>query len=159
ERARPSYSLLRKRIFALPLAAIRSGVSMLRFFATIAHHLRDRHRLRPLLHAVGPRRAATTRRFRCRHASLDRRLHLEEGAHLDLAHALRQKAKLNSELIERRRIVGKTSRFEDKAVAVFQHGQRLVQCVPPRLLLFALRQGGLLAGTLIDQPVLPLAGI
>src|SRR5256885_1260326 len=56
--------------------------------------------------------------FHRRDLVLHRLLHLLEGAHLDLAHALAGHAELLGQLLERDRIVGQPTRLEDAALAV-----------------------------------------
>jgi hypothetical protein len=51
-------------------------------------------------------------------AGLHRLLHLLEGAHLDLAHALARDAELARQVLERDRVVGQPARLEDAALAL-----------------------------------------
>src|SRR5712692_7984280 len=90
---------------------------------------------------------------------LHRLLHLLEGAHLDLAHALARDAELVGELLERDRVVDQPARLEDATLALIEHGERLAERLAAVVGLLVLGEPGLLAGALVDQPVLPFAGI
>src|SRR5262245_24833808 len=60
-------------------------------------------------------------------AVLHRALHLLEGAHLDLPHALARDAELGGQILERDRIVGKPARLEDAPLAVVEHRERFAE--------------------------------
>src|ERR1039457_2095550 len=51
---------------------------------------------------------------------LHRLLHLLEGAHLDLAHALARDAEFGCQILERDRIVRETARLEDAPLALLE---------------------------------------
>src|SRR6516225_395023 len=105
------------------------------------------------------RRRDVRRDFHRGDAVLHRLLHLLEGAHLDLAHALARDAELVGELLERDRLVNEAARLEDAALALVEHGQGLAQSLAAVVGLLALGEPRLLACALVDQPVLPLARI
>jgi hypothetical protein len=92
-------------------------------------------------------------------AVLHRLLHLLEGAHVDLAHALARDAELLGELRERDRVLGKPARLEDAPLAVVELGERLRQRLAAVVKLFAFDQRGFLIGGLVGERILPLAGI
>src|SRR5674476_805131 len=58
---------------------------------------------------------------------LHRLLHLLEGAHLDLAHALARDAEFGCQILERDRIVRETARLEDAPLALVEHVERADQ--------------------------------
>ena len=60
-------------------------------------------------------------------AVLHRLLHLVEGAHLDLAHALARDAKLGGEVLERDRVIDQPPRLEDAPLALVEHVERIGQ--------------------------------
>src|SRR5262245_66411419 len=91
-----------------------------------------------------------------RHAILDGLLHLFEGAHFHLAHALARHAELGCKLLERDRIVRQSSRLEYAPLALIQHVEGGDQGLVPVIALLALGQNALLARSLIDKPILPL---
>src|ERR1035438_6345036 len=72
-----------------------------------------------LMHRLGPRALHRG------NAVLHRLLHLLEGAHVDLAHALARDAELLGEFRERDRVLGKPARLEDAPLAVVELGERL----------------------------------
>src|SRR5207245_5445411 len=84
-----------------------------------------------------------------------RLLHLLEGAHLDLAHALARDAELVGEFFQRDRVVGKAARLEDAPLALVEHGERLAECLAAIARLFAFDQPGFLTRAVVEQPVLP----
>src|ERR1700730_8019664 len=86
-------------------------------------------------------------------------LHLLEGAHLDLAHALARDAELHRQILERHRIIGELACFEDAPLALAEHGERLAKRLLAILQLLALGESRFLVGDLVDEPVLPFAGI
>src|SRR5712691_4602816 len=98
-------------------------------------------------------------RFYRRDAALHRPLHLLEGAHLDLAHALARDAEFGGQILERDRIVGEPPRLEDAPLPLIEHRERLAERLPAVIGFLALRQPALLVGRVVDQPVLPFAGI
>src|SRR3979409_2012431 len=52
-------------------------------------------------------------------------LHLREGAHLDLAHALARDTEFLGQLHERDLFLGEPTRFEDAPLALVEHGERI----------------------------------
>src|SRR5258708_21736506 len=56
-------------------------------------------------------------------------LHLLEGAHLDLAHALARDAEFLGQLHERDLLLGEPTRFEDAPLALVEHGEHIGQRV------------------------------
>src|ERR1039457_3633572 len=58
---------------------------------------------------------------------LHRLLHLLEGAHLDLAHALARDAEFGCQILERDRIVRQAARLEDAPLALVEHVERADQ--------------------------------
>src|SRR5262252_8823154 len=92
-------------------------------------------------------------------AVLHRLLHLLEGAHLDLAHALARHAELGRQILERDRVVGKPARLEDAPLAFVEHRERFTERLPAVVRFLVLDEPRLLIGDLVDEPVLPFAGI
>jgi hypothetical protein len=90
---------------------------------------------------------------------LDRYLHFLEGEHLDLAHPLARDAEFVREHSKRDRVFGQAPRFEDPALANVKSRQGLDQRLAPIFQLFVLDPDALLARRVIDQPILPFAGI
>src|SRR5260370_4663052 len=64
-------------------------------------------------------------------------LHLLEGAHLDLAHALARDAELHREILERHRIIFELACLEDAPLALAEHGERLPNPLPAVLYILA----------------------
>src|SRR6478752_8015863 len=93
------------------------------------------------------------------HAALHRFLHLFERAHFDLSYALARDTELSRKLLERDRIVGQTSRFEDAPLALVENVQSGDQRLVPIVALFALGKNAFLAWCVIDEPILPLAAL
>src|ERR1700730_19471742 len=58
---------------------------------------------------------------------LHRVLHLLEGAHLDLAHALPAEAEFLRQLRKRDLFLGEPARLEDAPLALVEHGERIGQ--------------------------------
>src|SRR5258707_8902258 len=108
---------------------------------------------RKLLHRQG------RRSFDRGDAVLHRLLHLLERAHGDLAHALSRDAELVGEFRERDRVFGEPTRFEDAPLAIVEHGERRGERLAAVVELVARGERSLLAGTLVNQPVQPFAGI
>ena len=81
------------------------------------------------------------------------------GEHLDLAHPLARDAEFVREHSKRDRVFGQAPRFEDPALANVKSRQRLDQRLAPIFQLFVLDPDALLARRVIDQPILPFAGI
>ena len=79
--------------------------------------------------------------------------------HLDLAHALAAHAEFPGEFVERDRVLGEPARFEDAPLAIVEHGDRRGERDAAVNELLARDEPRLLVGTLVDQPVLPLAEI
>src|ERR1700730_9505068 len=92
-------------------------------------------------------------------AVLHRFLHLLQRAHVDLAHALARDAKLVREFRERDWVLGEPTRFEDAPLAIVEHGERRGERLAAVAELVARGKRSLLAGPLVNQPVLPLARI
>src|SRR5215468_1903165 len=92
-------------------------------------------------------------------AVLHRLLHLLEGTHAYLVHALARYAELVRELIERDRLFGESARLEDAPLPVVERGDRQGEGLTAAVELLACGECRLLVGTLVNQPVLPLAGI
>ena len=99
------------------------------------------------------------RSFHRRDAVLHRLLHLLEGTHAYLAHALARDAELLSEFRERDRVLGEPARLEDAPLAVVQHRERRSERLAAVVELLALCERRLLVRAFVDEPVLPLAGI
>src|SRR6266403_5858406 len=99
------------------------------------------------------------RSFHHSDAVLHRLLHLLEGTHAYLAHALARDAELVGELLERDRFFGEPARLEDAPLPVVEHGERRDEGLAAAAELLACGECRLLVSMLVDQPVLPLAGI
>src|SRR6516164_11652033 len=102
-------------------------------------------------------RSFKRRRFLSGDRALDRRLHLLEGADLDLAHALPRYAELGREIFQRHRLVGEPPRLEDAAFSRVEHLDCTAQCLAAMIELLAIGHQRFLARRGIDQPVLPFA--
>src|SRR5262245_23734899 len=92
-----------------------------------------------------------------RHAILDGLLHLFEGAHLNLAHALARHTELGCKLLKGDRIVGQSPGLEDAPLALIEDIERGDQRLVPIVALLALGENALLARCLIEKPILPFA--
>src|SRR5215831_13048064 len=88
-----------------------------------------------------------------------RPLHLREGTHAYLAHALARDAELVRKLAERDRFFGEPTRLEDASLPVVERGERRGERLAAVLELLARGECRLLVGMLVDQSVLPFAGI
>src|SRR5215831_4429657 len=88
-----------------------------------------------------------------------RPLHLLEGTHAYLAHALARDAELVGKLAERDRFFGEPTRLEDASLQGVGGGDRRGERLAAVLELLARGECRLLVGMLVDQPVLPFAGI
>ena len=88
----------------------------------------------------------------CGNSTLDRLLHLLEGARLNLPHPLARDAEFVGEHSKRDRVFGQAPRFEDPALANVEFRQGLDQRLAPIFQLFVLDQDALLARRVIDQP-------
>src|SRR6516164_3996218 len=99
------------------------------------------------------------RMMRPRQRALHRLLHLLEGTRFDLSHPLPRDTGLGGQLLQRLWWVGEPACFEDATLAVAEDGERLIQRLPALICLLALCEMRLLVRPLVDQPVLPLAGI
>src|SRR5262245_10393555 len=97
------------------------------------------------------------RLLQLRHAILDGLLHLFEGAHFNLAHALARHTELGCKLLEGDRVVSQSSGLEYAPLALLEHVERGDQGLVPIIALLALGENALLARRLIDKPILPLA--
>jgi hypothetical protein len=91
-------------------------------------------------------------------AVLHRLLHLLEGRHAYLPHALARDAELVGELLERDRFFGEPARLEDAPLPVVEPGECRGEGLAAAAELLACGECRLLVGILVDQPVLPLAG-
>src|SRR5215510_8245017 len=92
-------------------------------------------------------------------AVLHRLLHLLEGTHSYLAHALARDAELVGKLLERDRLFGEPARLEDAPLSVVERRECLTERLPAVVRFLALRHPRLLVGDVVDEPVLPLAGM
>src|SRR5262249_54985029 len=92
-------------------------------------------------------------------AVLHRLLHLLEGTHAYLAHALARDADLVGELLGRDGFFGEPTRLEDAPLTVVGRGARRGEGLTAAVELLACGECRLLVGMLVNQPVLPLAGI
>src|SRR5215211_6539417 len=91
---------------------------------------------------------------------LHRSLHLLEGAHLDLPHALARDAELGGQVLERARVLREATPLEDAPLAPAEYGERFGKRLLAVLGLLALSDARFLVGrAFVDEPVLPLAGI
>jgi hypothetical protein len=88
-----------------------------------------------------------------------RPLHLLEGAHLDLAHALARDAELRRQVLKRDRIIRQAARLEDAPLPVVEHAEGFAQGLAAVVRFLALGEPRLLVGDFVDQPVLPFPGI
>src|SRR5258705_10993971 len=86
-------------------------------------------------------------------------LHLLEGAHLDLAHALARDAEFLGQLHERDLFLGEPTRLEDAPLALVEHGERIGQLLAAVIELLARGERRLLVRGFVTQRVLSLAGI
>src|SRR5438876_3473877 len=93
-----------------------------------------------------------------RGAVLDCLLHLLEGAHLDLAHALARDAEFLGQFHERNLFLGEPTRFEDAPLALVEHGERIRQRLAAVIELLARGERRLLVRGFVYPPVLPLPG-
>src|ERR1700730_8463809 len=84
-------------------------------------------------------------------------LHLLEGAHLDLAHALARDTEFLGQLHERDLFLGEPARLEDAPLALVEHGERIGQRLAAIIELLARGEHRLLVRGFVHQPVLPLA--
>ena len=90
---------------------------------------------------------------------LDCLSHLFEDKHLDLPHPLARDAEFVGEHSKRDWVFGQAPRFEDPALANVEFRQGLDQRLAPIFQLFVLDQDALLAPRVINQSILPFAGI
>src|SRR5712671_7512121 len=90
---------------------------------------------------------------------LHRLLNLLESAHFDLSHPLARDAELVGEFFQRDGIVRQPARLEDAPLALIEHGERLAERLMAIVRFLAFDQPRLLAGAVIDQPILPLARV
>src|SRR5438034_4481777 len=90
-------------------------------------------------------------------AVLHRLLHLLEGTHAYLAHALARDAERVGELLERDRFFGEPARLEDAPLPVVERRERRGEGLAAAAELLACGECRLLVGMLVDQPVVPLA--
>src|SRR5258708_9976526 len=102
-------------------------------------------------------RRQSRRSFHHSDAVLHRLLHLFEGTHAYLAHALARDAELIGELPERDRFFGEPARLEDAPLPVVEPGECRGEGLAAAAELLACGEGRLLGGILVDQTVLPLA--
>src|SRR5258707_4187216 len=92
------------------------------------------------------------RSFHHSDAVLHRLLHLLEGTHAYLAHALARDAELVREFLERDRFFGEPARREDAPLPVVEHGERRGEGLAAAAELVACGECRLLVGMLVDQP-------
>src|SRR6516164_2688930 len=111
---------------------------------------------RERLEAIAP---AQVLEFHHGDAVLHRLLHLLERTHAYLAHALARDAELVGKLVERDRFFGEPTRLEYAPLPVVERGERRGKRLVAVLELLARGECRLLVGLLVDQPVLPFAGI
>src|SRR5258708_38383430 len=97
-------------------------------------------------------RRQSRRSFHHSDAVLHRLLHLFEGTHAYLAHALARDAELIGELLERDRFFGEPARLEDAPLPLVEHGERRGEGLAAAAELLACGEGRLLVGMLVDQP-------
>src|ERR1035437_9906010 len=88
---------------------------------------------------------------------LHRLLHLLEGAHFDLAHALARDAEFGCQILERDRIVRQAAPREDAPLALVEHVARTDQRLVAVIAFLVLGQRALLAGRVAAQPIHPFA--
>ncbi len=91
--------------------------------------------------------------------ALDGLLHLLEGPDLDLADALARDAELGRKVLERHRILGEAAGLEDAPLAIVQRLERVREIVLAKSELLGLDETLLLIGRVVDEPILPFAGI
>src|SRR5436309_14208199 len=92
-------------------------------------------------------------------AVLHRLLHLLEGTHAYLADALARDPELVGELLKRDRFFREPARLKDAPLPVVERGERRGERLAAVVELLARGECRLLVGMLVDQPVLPLAGL
>src|SRR5262249_30977495 len=90
---------------------------------------------------------------------LHRPLHLLEGATFDLTHPLARDTEFGRKLMQGDRVVAELACLEDAPLALVEHRERFAERLLAVYGLLALGESRFLVGTLVDQPVLPLAGI
>lgn len=88
-----------------------------------------------------------------------RRPELFEGSDLDLANALAADVEFRRKVFERHRLFGQAARLEDAAFTIVQHFHRAGQKATAIFQLVLLDEHFFLGVMVIDQPVLPLAGL
>src|SRR5262249_57094293 len=88
-----------------------------------------------------------------------RALHLREGTHAYLAHALARDAELVGKLAERDRFFGEPTRLEDASLPVVERGERRGERLAAVLQPLAPRRGRLPGGFLVGQPAVPLPAL
>src|SRR5262249_10261420 len=77
----------------------------------------------------------------------------------DLAYAFARDAELLRQLFQRGRLLCQATRFEDAPLALVEHAQRRAQRLAAVLHFLTLGHDRFLAGAVVREPVLPLAGI
>src|SRR3981189_141145 len=92
-----------------------------------------------------------------RGAVLDCLLHLLEGAHLDLAHALARDTEFLGQLHERDLFLGEPARLEDAPLALVEHGERIGQRLAAVIELLARGRRRPPVRGFVYQPLPPLA--
>src|SRR5262249_46359512 len=92
-------------------------------------------------------------------AVLHRLLHLLEGAHLDLAHAFARHTELGRQILGGVGVLGRPPRLEVAPLALVEDRERFPGRLPGVVRFLALAEPRLLIGDLVDEPVLPFAGI
>src|SRR5260370_18640720 len=86
-----------------------------------------------------------------RGAVLDCLLHLLEGAHLDLAHALARDAEFLGQFHERDLFLGEPTRFEDAPLALVEHCERIGHLLAALIELLARGERRLLVRGFVHQ--------
>src|SRR5262249_58082439 len=84
-----------------------------------------------------------------------RPLHLREGTHAYLAHALARDAELVRKLAERDRFFGEPTRLEDASLPVVERGERRGERLAAGIRLPARGAGWRLVGVVLRPPGLP----
>src|SRR5512132_2221304 len=86
-------------------------------------------------------------------------LHLLEGTHAYLAHALARDTELGRQVFERAWVLREPTRLKDAPLPVVERGERRGEGLLAVVGFLALGEPGFLVGILVHYPVLPLAGI
>src|SRR6185312_1952189 len=86
-------------------------------------------------------------------------LHLSKGAAPDLPHPLPRYSEFAGEILQGHRIVRQPPRLEDATLARIEHPDGAVQRLAAMIELLVLGHDDFLVGRIVDQPVLPFAGL